>query len=337
MSFKIQVRPSGHEFTANPEESILEAALHHSHPFPYGCRNGACGACKGRVLSGEVDYGDNEPMALSEEEMAAGDALFCICHPRSDLVIQVNEISSGDDIEVQTFPCKVARLEQLAHDVMLMELSLPEEERLPFLAGQYIDIVMEDGRHRAFSLANAPHNDNRLELHLRRVPGGEFTDHVFTAMQPKEILRIEGPHGGFFLREESERPILMVAGGTGFAPLKGMIEHAFYVGIERPIHIFWGVRALRDLYMDGLAKEWLAAHPNVKYTPVLSEPMAEDNWQGETGYVHQAVVKAYPELSGFDVYMAGPPPMVQASKSAFEAAGLPLEQMYSDAFEYAKK
>jgi CDP-4-dehydro-6-deoxyglucose reductase len=234
---------------------------------------------------------------------------------------------------VRTLPCRVAHKEQLNHDVVRLYLKLPENQRLQFLAGQYLDFILRDGRRRAFSIANAPHDDAMIELHLRHVPGGEFTDYVFDSMREKTILRIQAPLGTFFLREDSERPILFMGGGTGFAPLKGMIEHAFHVGIERPMELYWGVRARRDLYLGDLPERWARERGGFRYTPVLSEP--DDGWDGRTGFVHEAVLEDHPDISAFDVYMSGPPIMVESGRQAFEAAGLSFDHMYSDAFEYA--
>jgi CDP-4-dehydro-6-deoxyglucose reductase len=334
MSFKVTVPATGHTFTVENGESVLEAALRQGIGLPYGCRNGACGKCAGELISGDVGYAD-ELRSMALDEYKQGKTLFCQARPKSDLEIKVREITSGQDIEIKTLPCRVEAMELLAHDIMKLELKLPETERLQFLAGQYIEFLLKDGKRRAFSIANAPHDDRYIELHIRHVPDGQFGDYVFNGMKVKELLRLEGPLGSFYLREDSDRPIILVGGGTGFAPLKGMLEHAFQVGIERPIHLFCGVRALKDLYMDNMVKDWLQQHDNLKYTPVLSEPDEGDDWQGETGFVHEAIVAAYPDLSGYDVYMSGPPPMIKAGMDAFYAHGLPETQIYSDSFEYS--
>ena len=230
-------------------------------------------------------------------------------------------------------PCKVEERRQLSHDVIRLKLILPEGQRLQFLAGQYLDFILKDGRKRAFSIANAPHDDAFIELHIRHIEGGEFTDHVFSDMAKSEVLRIQAPLGRFTLREESQRPMIFVAGGTGFAPIKGMIEHAFHAGIRRPMHLYWGVRSRRDLYLPDLPAQWDRDYSEFHFVPVLSEPDAD--WAGRTGFVHQAVVRDHPDMSSFDAYLAGPPVMVQAGRRAFEDAGLSLEHMFSDAFEYA--
>ncbi|HKJ08181.1 MAG TPA: CDP-6-deoxy-delta-3,4-glucoseen reductase [Gammaproteobacteria bacterium] len=336
MSHKVTIQPSNHEFPVETGESVLDAALRQGFAFPYGCRNGACGSCLGTLVAGEVEYpGQQRPPALKEGDLAAGRALFCQARPTSDLTIEVREIGAAKDIVIKTLPCRVAKRELLAHDVMRLKLKLPITERLQFLAGQYVDILLKDGRRRGFSLANAPHDDEYLELHVRRVEGGSFTGHVFDDMKEKALLRIEGPLGTFFLREDSDRPVILVGGGTGFAPLKGIIENALHHGIGRPMHLFWGVRSRRDLYLGELPQQWAQEHADFQYTPVLSEPQPEDDWQGETGMVPEAVVRACPDLAGFDVYMSGPPAMVDAARTLFEAHGLPAGQLYYDSFEFA--
>ncbi|VAW87917.1 2-polyprenylphenol hydroxylase and related flavodoxin oxidoreductases / CDP-6-deoxy-delta-3,4-glucoseen reductase-like [hydrothermal vent metagenome] len=336
MGFKIVISPVGKTFEAEEGESILDAALRHGVSLSYGCRNAVCGACKGKLVSGEVSYEDLEPAALSEAEKSAGMILFCGAEPRSDVTIAVDEIASSEEISVKQYPVRVVKLDKLAPDVMRVYLKLPDSSRMQFLAGQYIDILLRDGRRRSFSLANAPHDDALIELHIRYIDGGEFTDHVFRDMKEKEMLRIEGPLGGFFLREESPRPMIFVAGGTGFAPVKGIIEHALAENIDRPVHLYWGARAEVDLYLNELPKEW-AERGVVNYVPVLSDANESDQWQGRDGYVHQAVLNDFPDLSGYDVYAGGPPVMVSAARDAFSAQGLSEENFFYDAFEFSKK
>lgn len=336
MSFTVTIQPSGHQFEVEDDESVLDAALRQGFALPYGCRNGGCGSCMGTLLQGEVDYGPKRPRALSEEDEAAGKALFCQAFAMDDLEIEVPEIGAIKDIVVKTLPARVVAMERLNHDVMELKLKLPAIERMQFLAGQYIDILLKDGRRRSFSLANPPHRDEALELHVRHVPGGFFTTQVFESMAPKALVRVEGPLGMFFLREDSDRPILMVAGGTGFAPIQSMLEHAFAQNVDRPIHLFWGARQQEDIYRDSEVRAWCAEHRQLSYTPVLSAVDNTADWDGERGWVHEAVLRAYPDLSGFDVYMSGPPPMIEAAKSAFAAHGLPDDRRYYDSFDYAE-
>lgn len=335
MTYQVTIQNSGHRFGVEPFESILEAALRQGIILPYGCRNGACGSCMGTVTAGAIVYPSGPPDALSDADAAQHKALFCQAHPASDLTIQVREVDAAKDIEVRTLPCRVNKLEHLAHDVIRIYLKLPDTERLQFLAGQYIDVLLKDHAPRAFSIANAPHDDRFIELHIRNVSGGYFSAQVFNQMREKAMLRVTGPLGTFFLREDSDRPAILIGGGTGFAPIKGILEHAFHSGVQKPLHLFWGVRAKRDLYLEELPARWLQDQPNFSYTPVLSEPMPEDNWSGATGYVSDTVIREYPDLAGHDVYMGGPPVMVEAGHKLFMQHGLDESRFFSDAFEYA--
>jgi len=331
MRFTVRTEPGGHSFEVETGRRLLEAALRQGVGLPYGCRNGQCGSCAADLLEGEVTYPDGWPDALAGHP--PGICLTCQAVPLSDLVLGVSEVRTVGEVEVRTLPCRVVGKEPLSHDVMRLYLKLPDNQRLQFFAGQYLNFILKDGRKRAFSIANAPHDEELVELHVRHVPGGEFTDYVFASMEEKSILRIQAPLGTFILREESDRPMIFMGGGTGFAPIKGMIEHAFYLGVERPIHLYWGVRSRRDLYLPDLPVQWTQQHPSLTYTPVLSEPDAD--WEGRTGFVHEVVVADHPDMSGFDVYMSGPPVMVNAGRDAFEARGLTMDHMFSDAFEYA--
>lgn len=335
MTNRVKIEPSGHEFSVNRDESVLDAAIRQGVHLPYGCRNGKCGKCLGKVVQGEVQYTE-QPTALSNADQATGMALFCQAQARTDLVIESREAQTAKDISVVKLPCRLEALEKLNHDVMYLKLKLPETERMQFLAGQYIDFLLKDGKHRSFSIANAPHNDEYIELHIRHISEGKFTTDVFASMKVKEMFRIEGPHGNFYIREDSNKPMIFMAGGTGFAPVKGMVEHALKVGIERPIHIYWGARAFEDLYMDDVAQKFTKLNPLIRYTPVLSNTKDIDNWQGRTGWVHEAILNDYPDLSGHEVYAAGPPAMVYAAEDAFTDAGLSKENYISDAFEFNK-
>ena len=335
MTYQVKIQPSGHSFTVTGQESVLDAALRQGIILPYGCRNGACGSCMGTVLEGQVSYAGDPPPALNTADVAAHRALFCQARAGSDLAIAVREVDAARDIKVKNLPCRVEKLEHLAHDVIRIYLKLPSTERLQFLAGQYIDVLIKDHEPRAFSIANAPHDDEFVELQIRYVEGGLFTDRVFHHMQEKTLLRIRGPLGTFFLREDTDRPVILIGGGTGFAPLKGILEHAFEISIDRPLQLFWGVRSRRDLYLDDLPARWIKEHANFRYTPVLSQPLAEDNWDGETGLVTDSVIAHYPDLSGHDVYMSGPPVMVEAGYDLFQQHGLDRSRFFSDAFAYA--
>jgi CDP-4-dehydro-6-deoxyglucose reductase len=328
---KVKIQPSGHQFDVAEGESVLSAALRQELVLPYGCRNGACGTCKGKIVEGEVDYGVYQKKALTEDEKAQGKALFCQARPLTDLVIEARTIGAAKDIQIKTLPCRVQKMERLADDVMGLHLKLPASERLQFLAGQYIEFLLRDGSRRSFSMGNAPHDDELIQLHVRRVAGGQFTDHVFGKMKERDILRLEGPLGTFFLRDDSAKPIVFVASGTGFAPIKSIIESARRKGVTRPMTLYWGGRRPKDLYMNALAETW--AGPQLRYVPVVSDALPEDHWTGRTGFVHRAVMEDFPDLSGHQVYACGVPVMVDAAKRDFtQQCKLPEDEFFADSF-----
>jgi CDP-4-dehydro-6-deoxyglucose reductase, E3 len=328
----VTIEPSGQQFQVEDGEAVLAAALRQGYVLPYGCKNGACGTCKGRIVSGVVDYGVYQAKALPDEDKARGKALFCQAKPRSNLVIEARTIGAAKGIEVKMLPCRVQKLERLADDVMALHLKLPANEKLVFLAGQFIEFLLKDGSRRSFSMANAPHDTELLQLHVRHVAGGQFTDHVFGKMKERDILRFEGPLGTFFLREDSAKPIVFVASGTGFAPIKSIIEEAARKGVARPMTLYWGGRRPKDLYMNALAEGW-AAQGLLKYVPVISEAQPEDGWAGRCGFVHRTVMEDFPDLSGHQVYACGVPVMVDAARRDFSVqCRLPEDEFYADSF-----
>ena len=328
----VTILPSGQQFQVEDGEAVLAAALRQGLVLPYGCKNGACGTCKGKIVSGTVDFGVYQPKALPDEDKARGKALFCQAKPLSDLVIEARTIGAAKGIEVKMLPCRVQKLERLADDVMVLHLKLPANEKLVFLAGQFIEFLLKDGSRRSFSMANAPHDAELLQLHVRHVAGGQFTDHVFGKMKERDILRFEGPLGTFFLREDCAKPLVFVASGTGFAPIKSIIEAAVNKGLTRPMTLYWGARRPKDLYMNALAESW-AARGLLKYVPVVSEALPEDCWNGRCGFVHRAVMADFPDLSAHQVYACGVPVMVDAARRDFTSAcRLPEEEFYADSF-----
>lgn len=336
MPFQISLVPGNQRFTADGGQTILEAALAAGLVLPYGCRDGACGACKGKVVSGEVDLGNASATALSDADRAAGMTLFCCAHPRSDLVLEARSVSRAGDIPIKKLPCRVQHLRRIADDVMVIEAKLPATEQFRFRAGQYIDFLLADGRRRSFSMANAPHRAEHIELHVRLVPGGSFTEHVFNGMKERDILRFEGPLGTFGLHEDCGLPIVMIAGGTGFAPMKSLIEHAVHIGLKRPIALYWGARTRAGLYMDDLAHSWETVLPGFRYTPVLSGATGGNGWDGRAGLVHEAVMQDFPDLSRHEVYACGAPAMIEAARRDLVAhCQLPDESFFADAFTFA--
>ncbi len=334
MRHRVTIQPSEHQFYVESNETVLDAALRQGINLQYGCRNGVCGACKGKLLKGDIYY-DEDPFALSDEEKDDNQVLFCASFVDSELVIEVEEVELDSAIEIKSLPCRVHEMNHLADDVMQVFVKLPASERLQFLSGQYIDILLEDGRHRSFSIANAPHNDEFLELHIRLVEQGLFTPKVFNSMQAKDLLRIEGPHGSFFFHEDSNKDILLVAGGTGFAPIKSIIEHLINEKNTRPIYLYWGARTQADLYMKELAEQWASNQTNISFIPVLSNAESDTTWSGRTGYVHDAIVKDFDDLSVFDIYTCGPPAMIKAAEKSFTEKGMTKEQFFYDSFDFS--
>ncbi|PCH62593.1 MAG: CDP-6-deoxy-delta-3,4-glucoseen reductase [Gammaproteobacteria bacterium] len=328
MPYKVELKPSEQSFDVDAGESIVDAAHRQNIQLPYSCRDGSCGTCKGKVIGGEVKHDHYSVQALSEAELKAGMALFCQARACSDLVLEV-DLNNPD---IQRLPSRVDKIDHLAHDVMRLFLKLPAGKKLNYIAGQYIDIIMSDGRHRTYSIAGAPRDDGMIELHIRNVEGGRFSDFVFHHLEQKTILRIEGPMGAFYLRQDSTRPMLLVAGGTGLAPIKAIVEAAQQAGNTREIILYWGVRSRRDLYFQETVEQW-AEREQFTYIPVLSEP--DEGWQGRTGYVHEAVLADIDSLAQYDVYAAGPPIMVSSARTSFLEAGLPKTQIFHDAFEWA--
>lgn len=330
--FQINAIPNGRLFAAKQGETILEAALREGLNLPYLCRDGACGSCKGKILKGAVNYGTYQDGTLTKAERESGLALFCCAKPLGDLDIECHVVDELFRYPVKVLDLVVDKLEQASPDVILLDLRLEGDQSLGFMAGQYLSVILDDGSKRSFSLANAPHQNHLLELHIRLVPGGKFTSLVFNQMKVGDTVRVEGPHGSFFLHEESDKPIIFMAGGTGFAPVKSMLERAFFADLKREIVFYWGGKTPDDLYLTGLPERWQLDHENFKFVPVLSEPREEFLWTGRKGLVTDAVLQDYQYLTDYQVYACGPPAMVDAGRKLFTSRGLPADQYFSDAF-----
>jgi CDP-4-dehydro-6-deoxyglucose reductase len=339
MTFTITVEPSGRTFTAEPDEAMLAAGIRQGIGLPYGCKDGACGSCKCKLVSGSVVHGHHQPKALSADEEAAGYVLTCCGVPHSDVVLESRQVTEAGAFPIKKMPVRVNAMERASHDVIVLRLQLPASDTFQYHAGQYVEFLLRDGDRRSYSMANAPHTQATqpaLELHLRHMPGGKFTDHVFSAMKEKDILRIEGPYGSFFLREDSDKPLVLLASGTGFAPIKAVIEHMLHKGISRPATLYWGGRRPADLYQSAWIEARLTEMPNLRYVPVVSNALPEDAWTGRTGFVHHAVLQDFPDLSGHEVYACGAPIVVESAHRDYVAqAGLPDEAFFADSFTSA--
>ena len=336
---QVTLKPADRVFGVERDEPILAAAIRQGIGLPYGCRDGACGSCKSRLLEGRVVHGPHQAKALSTDEEAAGLILTCCATPHSDCVVEARSVPAAGEHPVLKMPSRVLSIERAAADVIMLRMQLPANQNFQYRAGQYVEFILRDGARRSYSMANAPGrlgSPPAIELHLRHMPGGRFTDHAFGALKEKDILRMEGPFGSFFLREECDKPIVLLASGTGFAPIKALIEQMQDKALIRPTVLYWGNRRKVDLYRHAWCLEQAAALPWLRYVPVLSEPAAEDAWTGRTGLVHQAVMADWPDLSGHQVYACGAPVMVDAARRDFSArCGLPEDEFHADAFTSA--
>ena len=342
----VRIEPHGRTLHVGTAQPVLEAALGAGLNLPHSCKSGHCGSCRARLRSGEISYPNGVPLGITAEEQAAGYVLLCQARAQSDLVVEARLIAGVGEVEIKTLPARIAGLVRLAPDVMQVLLRLPAVERLRFRAGQYLDVLLPNGRRRSFSIASPPHDSELIELHVRRVPGGGFTERLFgppagsagtqtdAPLSVGSLLRIEGPVGQFVYRDGTG-PVLMVAGGTGFAPLKSMLRHVLESGVRRDIHLYWGARHTQDLYEEARVLEWARQHPRLDFTAVLSEASAAEAAHHRVGFVHDAVLSDYPDLSGFEVYAAGPPAMIEAMRTAFPRHGLPPGRLYFDSFDYA--
>lgn len=333
---QVTLVPTGQTFAVDPGETVLAAALRAGLNLPHSCKGGHCASCRARILSGSFDYPGERPPGITDEEARAGHALLCQARALTDLRVETREVRPAPDVEVKSLPCRIERLERLAEDVMSVVLRLPAVEDLHFRPGQYVDVMLSEGRRRSFSIASAPADGRHLELHVRRASKSGFTGQLFDSLREGTLLRVEGPLGQFWLRTESPRPPLMIGGGTGYAPLRAMLRQLIAVDDRRPVTLYWGGQSTGDLYEHAWLEGLERSRPGFSYRPVLSgpEPVAA-GWTGRRGLVHAAVLADYPDLAGHDVYASGPPAMVEAIRADFPRHGLPRGQLYFDSFDYA--
>ncbi len=336
MSLTITLKPADRSFSVARDEAILAAAIRNGIGLPYGCRDGACGSCKSRLLEGRVIHGAHQQKALSDAEEAQGLILTCCATPQTDCVVEARNVPAAGEFPILKLPTRVLSIERPSADVAVLRMQLPANQNLQYRAGQYVEFILRDGSRRSYSMANAPHHVGTppaIELHIRHMPGGKFTDQVFSTLKEKDILRMEGPYGSFFLREDSNKPMILLASGTGFAPIKALIEQMEHKALTRPAVLYWGCRSRADLYQHGWAEAAARRLPNLRYEPILSDPKADDAWTGRTGLVHQAVMNDWPDLSGHQVYACGAPLMVDAAQRDFtQSCALPPDEFYADSF-----
>jgi CDP-4-dehydro-6-deoxyglucose reductase len=334
---RVSVANSPVSFSVAPEQTVLDAALRAGLKLPHGCNGGNCGACRARLKSGTVSYPLGTPPGLSAAEAAEGLILLCQARAREDLSIETFPVSTPDSATIKRLPCRIEHTQRWSHDVLGVFLRLPVAEPFPFAPGQYLDVMLSGGRRRSFSIASPPHDARLLELHVRRVTGGVWTEPLFAELVAdparKPLLSIEGPLGQFVYRADTCAPMLLVGGGTGLAPLKSILRHVIENDLGRDLTLYWGVRSERDLYAHAELEALAARAANLRYRAVLSE--AGPDWRGRRGWVHDAVRGDLGSLAGYDIYASGPPAMIAAIRGEFPRCGADAERLFFDSFDYA--
>lgn len=327
MTFQVKIAgDSGIRFPCGPDETILEAAERAGYAIPYSCRKGVCSSCEGDLVAGAALV---RGRGLSEGPL--GEVQFCQSRPRSDIEILPTRIEKRGAIVRKKVAATIFRLARPASDVTVLQLRFPAGVRVKFDAGQYLRVLMPDGDSRNYSMANPPHENDGAQLHIRHVPGGRFSEGLLGAFDKGSKVEVELPYGEFRVNEASGKDIVLLATGTGFAPIKSIIEDQIRRGNSRPMRFYWGARTAADLYMDELPRKWAEAHDWFAYIPVLSETDA--GWTGRTGLVHQAVLADFPDLSGHQVYACGNPVMTSAAHADFaRLAGMAEADFHCDAF-----
>ncbi len=330
--FEINIKSTGKTFSVEGGETILEAALRNDIQLPFGCLTGGCGSCKGKVIEGEVDHGDSKAFALSESDRGQGMALFCQARPQSNLAVDtLNGYQQKNP--AKKLPSRVSSINKISSDVISLELKTPPTQNFEFIPGQYIDVLLDNGKRRSYSMANTPDGSHTIQLHIRAIKDGLFTDFVMNTLREKDILRLEGPLGDFSFDRSTDKPAIFLASGTGFAPIKSIIEDQLKQDCSRELTLYWGGRRPQDLYMNLLAEQWSRENSHFKYVPVVSQPRVDDLWKGKTGNVHKAVMEDFKSLADVQIYACGAPAMVEAAQKDFvQYRELPEEEFFSDAF-----
>lgn len=330
MYYNVLIEPSGHQFSVKVNETVLDAALRQGYQFPHECMSGTCGTCRGRLIEGHVEYDDDYLTGLTDEEREAGFALFCSARPASDLIIYIEGVVGPAQLPIKKLSYTVKAINLLTNNIYQIVLQPPNDAHLIYRAGQYLEILQRDTSPKPFSIANAPLGDDKLiELHIRDLPNNPYTQELLTELKVDASVTVQGPYGQCILKKEPPYPLILMAGGVGFAPIKALIEQALATNFNQPMYLYWGVRTTADLYLYDLAERWQKHKPEFHYIPVVSS--TDNHWQGRNGLVHEAVLADHPTLDNFHIYLSGPTEMVYAAAHAFIERGCKRHFIYSDA------
>lgn len=324
MNYEIEIQPARVKYKASVDDTLLSAALANKFCLEHSCRSGECGLCSATIVSGTVknEFGDL---------VTEGNVLTCCSYPQSDITLLAKFLPELSDIECKTLPCKLVSKSLVNHDILILTLRFPPKTNFKYLAGQYIDLIYQ-GLRRSYSIANAQSSLEGLELHIRLIADGQFSQVLIRDCNENQLMRIEGPKGTFFVREATN-PIIFLAGGTGFAPVKAMMENLLHNKVNREIYIYWGM-AHSDGFYTKIADDWAREYSHISYVSVVS---ADDKcWQGRRGFVHQVVLDDFSDLSKYHVYACGSPLMISSAKDAFISRGLNSEHFYADIFVSSK-
>ncbi len=331
MSAHVQVKPSGREFLVDGNDSLLEAALRSGLSLDYGCSIGSCGKCKARILSGQAHRTRHSDYALTAAEKNAGVLLMC-CHTAlTDLVIEAREAHGAADMPWQTIDTRVKSVSPLGDEVRLLHLQTPRSNRLRFLAGQSASLALPDGSSASLPVASCPCDDRNLQFHIRRRAGDAFAERVFDGLKGVDSVRVQGPRGEFVLNEESHRPLVFIAGESGFAPIKSLIEHAMALDAAETLHLYWIASGGRGHYLDNLCRSWSDALDNFRYDPITARLALPDEEALQAALAQ--VLQDHPRLGDCDVYVAGPGPWANAAEFQLLEQGLPREQLFVNTLE----
>lgn len=327
---QITVSPSQTVFTAAPDETILTAALRSGHNLPHSCQSGVCGSCRATLISGKiVPNGEYDDYVLSPEERDKGMILLCCSRADGDVNVDMPSYAGAKALTIRTLPARVAAVD-IRGDVAVLTVALPKSPPFVFHAGQYMEILLKDGS-RSYSIANPPSQTDKLEFHIRHHAGGLFSPMPFDGrLKSGAIIRLRGPLGSFTLSENHNKPLILLATGTGFAPVKSIVAHLADTAPQRPVHIYHGARTEAELYDQNALTALLERLPNARYTPVLSRP--DDSWTGARGYVQEQAAQDYPDLSAHEAYACGSPAMIRAAQTRLAECRLPENAFFSDAF-----